>query len=74
MQAALKRGLISVEDYLAGEESSKIKHEYVGGVALFRRANQWRPEVFNQIEATLSLGSLGLALPLAAIYDGAMPD
>ena len=32
MQAALSREFISVEDYLAGEEASEIKHEYVGGV------------------------------------------
>jgi len=32
MQAALSREFISVEDYLAGDEASEIKHEYVGGV------------------------------------------
>lgn len=32
MSAALKWNLISVEDYLAGELDSAIKHEYVGGV------------------------------------------
>lgn len=32
MTAALKWNLISVEDYLAGELTSPIKHEYVGGV------------------------------------------
>lgn len=32
MSAALKLNLISVEDYLAGELESPIKHEYVGGV------------------------------------------
>ncbi|MBI2803880.1 MAG: Uma2 family endonuclease [Planctomycetes bacterium] len=32
MTAALKWNLISVEDYLAGELDSPIKHEYVGGV------------------------------------------
>jgi Uma2 family endonuclease len=32
MSAALKWNLISVEDYLAGELESPIKHEYVGGV------------------------------------------
>ncbi|MBI3823226.1 MAG: Uma2 family endonuclease [Planctomycetes bacterium] len=32
MTAALKWNLISVEDYLAGELSSPIKHEYLGGV------------------------------------------
>ena len=32
MSAALKWNLISVEDYLRGELSSPIKHEYIGGV------------------------------------------
>jgi Uma2 family endonuclease len=32
MSAALKLNLVSVEDYLAGELISPIKHEYVGGV------------------------------------------
>jgi Uma2 family endonuclease len=32
MTAAKKRNLISVEDYLAGELVSQIKHEYLGGV------------------------------------------
>ncbi len=32
MSAALKWNLISVEDYLRGELSSPIKHEYLGGV------------------------------------------
>src|SRR5262245_9377640 len=32
MSAAKKRNLISVEDYLAGELDSPVKHEYLGGV------------------------------------------
>src|SRR6266567_2592347 len=32
MSAAKKLNLISVEDYLAGELQSPIKHEYLGGV------------------------------------------
>ena len=32
MSAAEKLNLISVEDYLAGELVSPIKHEYLGGV------------------------------------------
>lgn len=32
MTAAKKRNLVSVEDYLAGELVSPIKHEYLGGV------------------------------------------
>lgn len=36
MSAAPKRNLISVEDYLAGELTSPIKHEYLGGVVYAR--------------------------------------
>lgn len=32
MNAALKTELISEEEYLAGEEISQVRHEYVGGV------------------------------------------
>jgi Uma2 family endonuclease len=32
MSAALKWNLVTIEDYLAGELESPIKHEYVGGV------------------------------------------
>src|ERR1700691_5404548 len=32
MTAALKWNLVSVEDYLAGELDSPVKHEYLGGV------------------------------------------
>jgi len=31
MRAAIKRDYVSIEDYLAGEQASDIKHEYVGG-------------------------------------------
>src|SRR5438309_6507916 len=37
MQAALKRNFVTVEDYLAGEENSSVKHEYVDG-AVFAMA------------------------------------
>ncbi|MGI8981483.1 MAG: Uma2 family endonuclease [Pirellulaceae bacterium] len=33
MSAVKKRELISVEDYLAGELRSQVKHEYLGGLA-----------------------------------------
>jgi Uma2 family endonuclease len=37
MQAAFKRNVITVEDYLAGEQTSAVKHEYVDG-AVFAMA------------------------------------
>lgn len=33
MTAALKWNFVSIEDYLARELDSPIKHEYLGGVA-----------------------------------------
>lgn len=33
MEAAPIAGWISVEDYLAGEERSEVRHEYIGGAA-----------------------------------------
>ena len=32
MTALRKLRLVSVEEYLAGEEASEVKHEYLGGV------------------------------------------
>jgi len=37
MQAVLRRNIVSVDDYLLGEENSPIKHEYVDG-AVFAMA------------------------------------
>jgi Uma2 family endonuclease len=37
-------------------------------VTVFRRANDWQPEVANQPQQQLRLESLGFALPLSAIY------
>jgi Uma2 family endonuclease len=31
MQAASERAFVSVEDYFAGEQSSEVRHEYIGG-------------------------------------------
>jgi Uma2 family endonuclease len=186
MQAAFKRELVSVDDYLAGEEGSEVKHEYLGGVVyamagtskehnriaqniafaarpslkgkpcevfisdvkvrlkalgddvfyypdvmvacdprdthrlfsrypkllvevsspstqrldrrekrwsyqtietleeyviaaqdrievtVFRRVNNWKPEVFNRLENTVKLKSIGLALKVSSIYEGVM--
>jgi Uma2 family endonuclease len=39
-------------------------------VTLFRRANQWQPEVLRSRGDQLSLGSLGFEQPLESIYEG----
>jgi hypothetical protein len=42
-------------------------------VTVFRRANNWRPEVANQPQQQLHIESLDFILSLPAIYDGALP-
>ena len=37
-------------------------------VTVFRRSNNWRPEVINQPSQQLRIESLGFAVPLSAIY------
>jgi Uma2 family endonuclease len=39
-------------------------------VTVFRRANQWRPEVFAKPDQTLALPSLEFSLPLSGVYEG----
>jgi Uma2 family endonuclease len=58
MSAATKRNLVSVEDYLAGELISPIKHEYLGG-AVYAMAgarnlhNVIKGNVFGSLQARL---------------------
>ena len=54
MSAALKWNLLSVDDYLAGELDSPIKHEYLGGVVY---AMAGARNLHNRI-ATNALGTL----------------
>ena len=37
---------------------------------LFRRAANWQPEVITRLEDFVSFKSIGLTLPLSAIYEG----
>ena len=39
-------------------------------VTIFRRSNQWQPEIASQTEQHLRLRSLDFALPLSAVYEG----
>jgi Uma2 family endonuclease len=39
-------------------------------VTVFRRTNQWRPELLTKPDQSLQLGSLDFALPLSAVYEG----
>jgi Uma2 family endonuclease len=40
-------------------------------VTVFRRANQWRPEIINETQHSLRLPSLDFCLTISAIYEGA---
>ncbi len=50
MQSAAKHEFISVEDYLAMEETSKVRHEYLGGL-VYAMAGETRDH--NQITGNL---------------------
>jgi Uma2 family endonuclease len=39
-------------------------------VTIFRRHENWQPVVLDSLDATLELHSIGLAVPVAQIYDG----
>ena len=65
MTAAEKLNLISVEDYLAGELVSRVKHEYLGGVVY---AMAGARNVHNVI-ATNVLGSLHARLRGRDLHD-----
>jgi Uma2 family endonuclease len=54
MQAALKHDFVTVEDYLSGEETSRVKHEYIGGA------------VFAMAGSTSDHNQIGLNLAFAA--------
>lgn len=74
MQAAEKHDYVGVEDYLAAEELSKVRHESLGGL-VYARAGKTRalnPIALNLagLEAQFTLASLQLTLPVAAVYEG----
>ena len=50
MQAAVKSDFISVTDYLAAEETSDVRHEYLGGL-VYAMAGETRDH--NQIAGNL---------------------
>ena len=39
-------------------------------VTVFRRANQWQPEILTKAELSLRLTSIDFAMPLGGIYEG----
>lgn len=39
-------------------------------VTLFRRSNQWQPEIFTSIQDSIALSSVSISLAVKAIYEG----
>lgn len=62
---------MSVADYLAFEETSSVKHEFVGGeVTIFRRAQGWAGETHVAPDARVDFLSVKQSMTLGEIYDG----
>jgi Uma2 family endonuclease len=53
----------TLEEYLI---ASQDRHE----ATIFRRGNNWAPEVFTREDQALTLNSISLDLPLSLIYEG----
>jgi Uma2 family endonuclease len=54
------------------EEYVIVEQERVE-VTVFRRANKWKPEVISGLDQQVRLQSVDLTVPLATIYEGAVP-
>src|SRR6266851_5053465 len=79
MQAAFKHDLVSVEDYLAGEQASELKHEYVGG-AVYAMAGASREHneimknpIFQELAQAASKGE-PVALGIISGVKGSSPQ
>lgn len=71
VRTAVKSDFVSVEDYLAAEEASEIRHEYSAPeITLFRRSSDWKAEKVSGAKATALLRLLKFSLPLSAVYEG----
>jgi Uma2 family endonuclease len=56
-------GIERLEEYvLAAQDKMEV--------TIFRRANQWKPEIFRAPEETARLASLDFSVPLRLIYEG----
>ncbi len=72
--------LVSISDYLAGEETSGIKHEYLGGIihamaggSIYRRKPEggFGIEVHTGESATIPLPEIDTQLALAELFENA---
>jgi len=60
-KSLIYRQVKSIEEYFLLEQSEPK-------VTVLRRADEWRPQIYNGTEAVLELRSIGLSVPLAHIY------
>jgi|GEM_PF-149724 len=56
------RWITALEEYV-------IVAQRIAEVTVYRRDRDWQPKVLKSLDATLELCSIGLAIPLAQIYD-----
>ena len=66
-KVASYREIPSIEEYV-------VVAQKPANVAIYRRAEQWRPQVLETLESVLELRTVGLALPVARIYEGVCPE
>lgn len=57
------REISSIEEYVV--VAQKPAH-----VVIYRRADQWKPQVLETLESVLDLRSVGLSLPVSRVYKG----
>ncbi len=69
MQAARQSDYVSVDNCLAAEQTSEIRHEYLGGFEVLSPSTERAEKVVGP-DARLALASLQLVLALAAVYEG----
>jgi Uma2 family endonuclease len=69
MQAGKELSVVSYQTIETLEEYLMVAQDRVE-VTVLRRANNWQPEVFLRLGETVSIASIRLDLPMAAIYEG----
>lgn len=66
-KVASYREIPSIEEYV-------VVAQKPANVVIYRRAEQWKPQVLETLESVLELRTVGLALPVVRIYEGACPE
>jgi Uma2 family endonuclease len=61
------REIPSIEEYV-------LVAQKPAQVVIYRRTEQWRPQILNSLEEVLELPSVGMTLPVARVYKGVPGD